>query len=78
MHFLTEGTSFMPKGILHVYEELLKLRMILDSTQYSHLPNVSNCINLINHLIKETYQQYLEIMKLNEVECLRPQPFLLS
>ena len=35
MHFLTEGTSFMPKGVRDVYEELLKnllkLCMILNS-----------------------------------------------
>ena len=65
MHFLTEETSFMPKGVLDVYEELkrhlLKLRVILDTSEYRHLPNVSNCINLINPLIVETYQQYLEI-----------------
>ena len=55
----------MPHGVLDVYEELksnlLKLRMILNSSEYNHLPNVSNCINLINHLITETYQQYLEL-----------------
>ena len=51
--------------MLEAYEELkrnlLTLRMILDSSEYSHLPNVSNCINLVNHLLTETYQQNLEL-----------------
>ena len=47
------------------YEELkpnlLKLRMTLNSSEYNQMPDVSNCINLINHLITETYQQYLDL-----------------
>ena len=55
----------MPKGVLDFYEELkrnwIKLRLNLDALEYSHVPNVANCINLINQLITETYQQHLEI-----------------
>ena len=35
--------------------------MILNSLEYNHMPDVSNCINLINQLITETDQQYLDL-----------------
>ena len=55
----------MAKGVLDAYEELkqnlIKLRVKFDSLECSHIPNVANCIDLINHLIAEAYQQYLEM-----------------
>ena len=55
----------MPKGVLDAYEQLkrnlIKLRVKLDSSESSHVPNVANCIDLINILITETYQQYHEM-----------------
>ena len=55
----------MPNGVLDAYEELkqnlIKLRVNLGSLNCSYTPNVATCIDLINLLIAETYQQYLEI-----------------
>ena len=55
----------------------MKLRMILNSSEYNHTLDVSNCINLINRLITETYQQYLDL-KDRKTTVAPPIPSLLN